>query len=177
MSIIWDSNYPKKGIQPGDKDLTAIRDYPIPRTWEEVRSFLGLCTYFMCFIPNYSDISLPLSKLVEFKRYISNSYTESAFQVLRQCLMSSPDLPCIEKVTKTERNYSTIPPHEKFYIVEDIFTLMDGLTGFVIAWPLRAATVYTTITILDRLFSILGPPRELHSDNGSVFTEKDCIVL
>lgn len=138
----------EKGIQPGDKGLTAIRDYPIPRTWEEVRSFLGLCTYFMCFIPNYSDIALPLSKLVESKRYIWNSSTESAFQVLRQCLMSSPVLKhpdfsdtanilivqtdasdtglagvllqaddhglehaityASKKLTKTERNYSTI---------------------------------------------------------------------
>nr|XP_034315373.1 uncharacterized protein K02A2.6-like [Crassostrea gigas] len=56
---------------------------------------------------------------------------------------------------------------------EYTFTLMVDLTRFVIAWPLRAATVYTTITILDKLFSILGPPRVLHSDNGSVFTAKD----
>lgn len=56
---------------------------------------------------------------------------------------------------------------------EYIFTLMDDLTRFVFAWPLRTATVYTTMTILDRLFSMYGPPKTLHSDNGSVFTAKD----
>lgn len=56
---------------------------------------------------------------------------------------------------------------------EYIFTLMDDLTRFVIAWPLRVATVYTTMTLLDRLFSIYGPPKVFHSDNGSVFTAKD----
>ncbi|KAK6168292.1 hypothetical protein SNE40_021086 [Patella caerulea] len=50
---------------------------------------------------------------------------------------------------------------------------MDDLTRFVIAWPLRVATTYTAITVLDRLFSIFGSPRVLHSDNGSVFISKD----
>lgn len=50
---------------------------------------------------------------------------------------------------------------------------MDDLTRFVIAWPLRVATVYTTMTVLDRIFSINGPPQVLHLDNGSVFSAKD----
>ncbi|ESO98554.1 hypothetical protein LOTGIDRAFT_174200 [Lottia gigantea] len=36
---------------------------------------------------------------------------------------------------------------------EYIFTFMDDLTRFVIAWPLRVATTYTAISVLDRLFS------------------------
>lgn len=56
---------------------------------------------------------------------------------------------------------------------EYIFTVMDDLTRFVIAWPLRVATVYTTMTVLDIIFSINGPPQVLHLDNGSVFSAKD----
>lgn len=57
-----------------------------------MRSFLGLCTYFMCFISNYSDIVLPLSKIVESKHYIWNSSCDLAFQTLKKRLMISPVL-------------------------------------------------------------------------------------
>lgn len=138
----------ENGIQPGDKGLKAIKEHPIPTTWEQVRSFLGLCTYFMCFIPNYSDIALSLSKIVETKHYVWNDLTEFAFQKLKKCLITSPLLKhpdvsehanifivqtdasdtglagillqaddnglehpityASKKLTKTERNYSTI---------------------------------------------------------------------
>ena len=81
-----------KGVQPGDKGLEAIREYPVPRSWEEVRSFLGLCAYFMRFIPNYSDIALPLSKIVGSKSYSWTVSTQSAFTKLRSLLASPPVL-------------------------------------------------------------------------------------
>ena len=53
---------------------------------------------------------------------------------------------------------------------EYIFTIQDDLTRFVLAWPLRAATTVSTTTVLGRVFSLFGSPKELHCDNGSVFT-------
>ncbi len=135
------------GVHPGDKGLRAIREYPIPQTWEQVRSFLGLCTFFQRFIPNFSDNALPLSRLVEGKMYTWNLEHERCFDRLRKSitaapLLSHPDFddnasPFIvqtdasgtglagvllqdsdgyehpisyasKKLSKTERNYSTI---------------------------------------------------------------------
>ena len=59
---------------------------------------------------------------------------------------------------------------------EYIFTYKDDLTRFVIAWPIRSATTAIAISVIDRLFSIFGPPRILHSDNGSVFTSRDLVT-
>lgn len=46
----------------------------------------------MCFISNYSDIALPLSKIVESKHYTWNSSCDLAFQTLKKRLMISPVL-------------------------------------------------------------------------------------
>ena len=368
------------GVSPGDKGLFAIHNYPLPRSCDEIHSFLGLCGYFDRFIPVFADITLPLRLVVNRQKYQWGTIEQHAFDKLKAKLTTEPVLkypdfsdtapPLIVQtdasmtglsgvllqadqngmehpvcyasklLSKTERNYSTIHrealaiiwsvrkfreylfgrrfiirtdhkpltfidtckspkfarwslelaeyPHDIEFVcgkdnipsdvlsrapIEDnevalplfavtrgqekrndiiqrshdlghfganrtlelaqmvdpkitlkqvkdyisqckdclvgphvipkapvsvtstatrpwqvvhcdfvgplarssagyeyIFTYKDDLTRFVIAWPMRSATADTAISIMDRLFSILGPPSTLHSDNGSVFT-------
>ena len=65
---------------------------PFPKSWEEIRSFLGLCTYFQRFIPDFSDLVLPLSKVVGLQKYSWSNVQQNVFEKLKTCLLSEPVL-------------------------------------------------------------------------------------
>ena len=52
-----------RSITPGERKVEAIRDSPVPKTLTQVRSFLGLCSFFRRTIPRFSEIAAPLTKL------------------------------------------------------------------------------------------------------------------
>ena len=55
---------PVDGIQPLPEKVDSIRDIPKPRSPKEIKQFLGLTSYYRKFIPRFSDISIPLMKLL-----------------------------------------------------------------------------------------------------------------
>jgi hypothetical protein len=53
-------------IRPGrlgvaEKNMTALKTAPLPRTQSELRSFLGLCNVYRRFFPRFSAIAAPLN--------------------------------------------------------------------------------------------------------------------
>ena len=82
----------QNGVKPGTKGVRSVQEYPTPTTWEEVQSFLALCTYFSRFIPGFSDIALPLSLVVEHKQYEWKLPQELSFNRLKKHLCSEPVL-------------------------------------------------------------------------------------
>ena len=51
------------GIQPPPKKLERIKNMPAPRSPKEVKQFLGLAGYYCKFVPRFSDLSRPLTRL------------------------------------------------------------------------------------------------------------------
>ena len=51
------------GLSPNPGKIKAVKDFPIPKTTSQVRSFLGLATYYRRFIQNFSKIVTPLNCL------------------------------------------------------------------------------------------------------------------
>ena len=56
-------------IRPGrlgvaEKNTTALRTAPLPRTQTELRSFLGLCNVYRRFVPRFSALAAPLNALL-----------------------------------------------------------------------------------------------------------------
>ena len=47
----------------GSNQVEAVRDWPIPKSATEVKSFLGLAGYYHQFVQNFSRIIEPLAKL------------------------------------------------------------------------------------------------------------------
>ena len=45
------------GIKPDKLQADAIRSLPIPTCVKEVRPFIGMCSYYRRFIPNFSQIT------------------------------------------------------------------------------------------------------------------------
>merc|ERR1712105_18154 len=52
-----------EGIAPLPEKVQAIQQYPTPQDLYQLRSFLGLTSYYRRFIKNYSELSAPLSAL------------------------------------------------------------------------------------------------------------------
>ncbi|UYV61771.1 K02A2.6-like [Cordylochernes scorpioides] len=83
----------RSGIQTSESKILAIRDWPKPKDKHELRSFLGLCTYYRRFVEGYADIAAPLHRLTEAKSTFHWSQDcENAFVTLKGGLCSSPVL-------------------------------------------------------------------------------------
>ncbi|CAG2207429.1 unnamed protein product [Mytilus edulis] len=79
------------GVKPDDAKVEAIKTLPNPVTVKEVRSFIGACSYYRRFIPNFSKISIPLVALT--KKYAKFQWDEEcqrAFDFLKYSLTVTP---------------------------------------------------------------------------------------
>lgn len=45
----------------GPEKIKEVRNYPESGDKHEVKNFLGLCTYYYCFVPGFLDIAKPLT--------------------------------------------------------------------------------------------------------------------
>lgn len=53
------------GIQPDPEKVSAIKNWPIPRSVKELRSFLGFAGYYRRFVKDYSRLARPLNELLK----------------------------------------------------------------------------------------------------------------
>ena len=75
--------------------MTAIRDWPQPRTKKQVKSFLGLVGYYQRFIPGFATLASPLNELTQKALPDWITWSEAAnqaFRMLRDALCSEPVL-------------------------------------------------------------------------------------
>ncbi|CAB4419687.1 unnamed protein product [Rhizophagus irregularis] len=83
----------KDGLRPDEKKVEKIKSIKKPETVTEVRSFLGLCSYYRRFIKDFAKIAKPLHNLTkkdtEFKW---KEEQQVAFDVLRTKLIEKPIL-------------------------------------------------------------------------------------
>jgi hypothetical protein len=43
--------------------VQAIQDWPVPWKVKDIQFFLGFCNFYRRFIPSYSNINIPLTRL------------------------------------------------------------------------------------------------------------------
>ena len=55
----------KAGIQPSDINVKAIAEYTPPKTYTEIRAFLGQVGHYRCFIKGFARIAQPLNEHLE----------------------------------------------------------------------------------------------------------------
>ena len=82
-----------KGMEPDTTKISAVCDWPIPTNPTELRSFLGLASYYRRYIYQFADIAAPLYHLTNKGAVFTWDETcQSAFNHLKQKLTHSPVL-------------------------------------------------------------------------------------
>ena len=81
----------KEGIKPDLNEVEAIRSMTAPTTVREVRSFMGMCSYYRRFIPNFSQIAEPIIALTKkYARFQWSEDCQKAFEHLKESLTVVP---------------------------------------------------------------------------------------
>ena len=81
------------GIQPLAEKLGSIKNMPAPQSAKEVKQFLGLAGYYCKFVPWFSDLSRPLTRLT--RKDVLFKWTkecQSCFELLKETLYTHPIL-------------------------------------------------------------------------------------
>ena len=83
----------EKGIEVQSEKVAVVQEWPTPRRLTEVRSFIGLCSYYRRFIPGFADVAAPLHALQRKNvPFVWTDECEVAFNRLKECLTSAPIL-------------------------------------------------------------------------------------
>ena len=81
----------KEGIRMDPDKLQVINEWPVPRNLHELRSFIGMCSYYRRFIEKFSVIAGPLHDLTKkAMRFQWSARENEAFKELKARLMSQP---------------------------------------------------------------------------------------
>lgn len=83
----------REGLSTDPEKTAAIENWPCPQNITEVRSFMGLCSYYRRFVPNFASIAKPLARLTEKNavfRWLEEE--EKSWSELKKNLMTAPVL-------------------------------------------------------------------------------------
>ena len=83
----------EKGIIPDKQKIEAVENFGRPRNKKDVKSFLGLASYFRRFVPNFAQIANPLYEITSEKTpFAWAEKHQAAFIQLKSSLIMPPVL-------------------------------------------------------------------------------------
>ena len=83
----------ESGIQVQPEKVKAVQNWPTPRNLTELRSFVGLCSYYRRFISGFADMAAPLHALTRKNaRFSWGPEQQKAFNRLKERLTTAPIL-------------------------------------------------------------------------------------
>ncbi|XP_040197588.1 uncharacterized protein LOC120930474 [Rana temporaria] len=130
-----------EGVQPDPAKVQVVKNWPIPRTVKDIRSFLGFSGYYRRFIPHFAQISEPLTSLL--RGTAKGNYNgklpvewakeqEVAFQALKH-LLTEPPILAYPDYTQPFRLYTDA----SFEGLGAVLSQMQGKQERVIAYASR----------------------------------------
>lgn len=72
-----------KGIKPSDKKISDIKSFRRPKSFTQLRSFLGLITFISPFIKDFSHKTHQLRRLLKEKEFVWDAVHNEAFENLK----------------------------------------------------------------------------------------------
>ena len=83
----------RDGIHTMRDKVKAVQEFPTPKSVENVRSFLGLCGYYRCFVKGFASIASPLNTLLRKDvPFHWGAAQEKSFDALKMALTNAPIL-------------------------------------------------------------------------------------
>ncbi|XP_017797025.1 PREDICTED: uncharacterized protein LOC108578250 [Habropoda laboriosa] len=83
----------RDGVKPDPRNVSAVKNFPVPKDAKGVRQFLGLAGYYRRFIPKFADIAKSLTLLLKKDiKFEWKQEQERAFMTLRDMLCTEPIL-------------------------------------------------------------------------------------
>lgn len=83
----------EKGIATCEDKVTAVKEWPLPTCVKDIKSFLGLASYYRRYIKSFSTISAPLNKLTQKgETFKWTPECQTAFDTLKEVLTCAPIL-------------------------------------------------------------------------------------
>lgn len=93
----------KDGVRPDPQKIEAVSQFKHPKSVRDLRSFLGLCSYFRRFVPNFAELASPLSSLLRKNApFYWTSECEASFSQQKFLLTSGPILRHFDPAAPTE---------------------------------------------------------------------------
>ena len=84
----------RDGVRTDPQKISAVQKWPVPKSVAEVRSFLGLCTYYRRFVQGFAQVAAPLHSLTRKGVHFQwNERHQDAFENLKKALAEAPVLP------------------------------------------------------------------------------------
>ena len=76
-----------------DRDsVSAVKDWPIPRTTKDVERFVGFANYHRSFIKDFTNIAIPLYGITGKKPFYWDVEQQNAFDKMKNALLTAPVL-------------------------------------------------------------------------------------
>ncbi len=83
----------KDGLQTDPEKVRAIRDMQAPRSFEELRRFLGLVNYLSKFLPNVADATMPMRNLTKKGvPWLWSASQQASFEKVKTLVTNTPVL-------------------------------------------------------------------------------------
>ena len=122
------------GIGTDSKKTRAVAEWPEPVCVKDVRSFLGLASYYRRFVQNYATIAAPITKLMRKNQPFQwTQEAQTAFDALKGALTSAPIL-----AMPTDNDDFVLDTDASDLAIGAVLSQRHGGTERVIAYASRA---------------------------------------
>ena len=155
-----------KGIRVDPEKVAAIRDWEPPTSVKGIRSFLGFANFYRTFIPKYSEIASPLTKLTRKSQpFAWAAEQQESFDQLRNALMNAPLLakwdPTLPTMVETDSSGyvvgAALTQRQKNGLTRPIAYFSRKLTPSEANWPIHDKEMWAVIAAIRHWRAELQP--------------------